>query len=80
MIESKCKLLREPGGVSMDLLYQAFGLDPIQFGQVGVEHDLLTTNEENSGGDGFDGNWRKGFGHRLLEDGGISIRKYGLRI
>ncbi len=27
-------------------------------GQVGIEHDLLTTNEKDPGDDGFDGNGR----------------------
>ena len=53
----------------MDLLNQSFRLDTVQFGQIGVQHDLLSTYDEDSGGNGFDGNGRMGFSHRLLEEG-----------
>ena len=54
----------------MDLLDQPFCLDPIQLGQVGIQHDLLAPDEKDPGCDGFDGNMRMGFGHRLLKNGG----------
>jgi hypothetical protein len=53
----------------VNLLDKPFRFDTIEFCQVGIEHDLLPTNEKDPGGDGFDGNRRKRFGHWLLEIG-----------
>ena len=44
----KCKILREPVGVALYGKIQRFGWNAVEFGEVGVEHDLLTANQKYS--------------------------------
>src|ERR1700731_1730970 len=44
----KRKVRREPVGVALHGKIQRFGRNPVEFGQVGIEHDLLTANQKYS--------------------------------
>ena len=46
--ELKHKVLREPIGISLHGKVQRFGGNAVEFGQVCIEHDLLTANQKYS--------------------------------
>ncbi|MHB1287460.1 MAG: hypothetical protein ACYCYP_13090 [Leptospirales bacterium] len=63
----KHEIVRKTVDVSANLLIQTTGGNPVQLGQVRIEHDLLTPHEKDPGGNGFNRNGRKESGHRLLK-------------
>jgi hypothetical protein len=61
--ERESKGLRKPEKVAFNGFIDVFGFDPIHFGQVAIEKNLLTTHREDARGDlcdwcGMEKAWR----------------------
>ncbi len=61
-IDLEDKISRKPIGIMSNRLKERSFFHAVQFGQVGIEHNLLTANEKDSGGNGFNGNRGNRFG------------------
>jgi hypothetical protein len=45
--QEKSKVFREPVEVAARLLIETFGFHPVQFGQVRIQQDLVTANDQD---------------------------------
>jgi flagellar hook-length control protein FliK len=50
------EIVREALAVALDLLIQAFGRHAIELGQIGVDDDALSTDNQDAAGDVLGGN------------------------